>query len=271
MKTSHFYLLSLMAFLFTNCSMYHYSHFVVQSHEPGNEYKQFIFSKDSVDVKYDFFGISGPVHITINNQKNKPIYVDWKKSALIVDGKKYDYWKDHATVDIYSSSSTIESNKDYVSTGSIEKDERIDFIPPNSFVDYSKSYLVNYVGGLPESNLSRKSIKTGMGNKSLYWYRFNENDSPLKFRSYITVSFDQNFEEEIFFESDFWVTDVIKTDRINFQSVDVESDEITYEMRKNDEMNFYSNNAAFYALGIAATGVMTFVLFSIHKSKSATF
>ncbi|MBK7651138.1 MAG: hypothetical protein IPJ20_10995 [Flammeovirgaceae bacterium] len=89
-----------------------------------------------------------PVQIKVINKLNTPFYVDWSKSALIFDGLTFAYWKDESTINATISGYDI-AWSDRVSTnsgsiqGSIFRNEKVSFIPPNSsitkFFNYSRA------------------------------------------------------------------------------------------------------------------------------------
>ena len=40
---------------------------------------------------YNFNGINAPINITIQNKLQVPVYIDWQRSALIVNDKAISY------------------------------------------------------------------------------------------------------------------------------------------------------------------------------------
>ena len=50
-----------------------------------NERGDFVQENDTVRISYRFWGENAPVTITIYNKLDEPLYVDWGRSALIID------------------------------------------------------------------------------------------------------------------------------------------------------------------------------------------
>ena len=68
------------------CSSYYYS--MLNSNDPvgeKNERGDFVQENDTVRISYRFWGENAPVTITIYNKLDEPLYVDWGRSALIID------------------------------------------------------------------------------------------------------------------------------------------------------------------------------------------
>ena len=51
----------------------------------------FQLENDSVKILYSFAGHNAPIHIDIYNKLNEPMYVDWERSAYIIDEKSSSY------------------------------------------------------------------------------------------------------------------------------------------------------------------------------------
>jgi len=138
MKRSKFLTISVVScILFNSCVHYQYSR--IRSDIYQSDAREFVVENSGVTVKYFFSGQNCPVHIEIHNRQSKPVYVDWSRSSVIINGERYSYWKDTAVVNASVSSSEINWSKT-VSTesgdvkGTISRGEKISFIPPRSFI-----------------------------------------------------------------------------------------------------------------------------------------
>jgi hypothetical protein len=145
------------------------------------------------------------------NKLNVPIYVDWKESAIIVGNEAQSYWKDESTIDAiaYRSQSTITSSSEASITGVLVRDERIGFIPPRSSKTTSLVTLHESRFRLTGEKRVEK-VTTVYGTTDVTKYSF-EGNSPLMFRSYITLSTDPSFSTRWNHESEFWVSEVAET------------------------------------------------------------
>lgn len=56
-----------------------------------NESVDFVQENDTVLVSYCFWGENAPVTITVCNKLGEPIYVDWKRYAMIIDDAMVPY------------------------------------------------------------------------------------------------------------------------------------------------------------------------------------
>ena len=159
---------------------------------------------DTIKIKYTFSGYNCPVNIEINNKLTTPIYVDWSKSAIILSGEKYGYYSEDAEIRASSSSSEIHWNDTYSSSsssisGTISKNERVSFIPPNSRISKTPLYLRNRPYNLPQRKYSeRVNVYTVNGKFKGYKYVYEKADSPLIFRSFLTLSVDESFANPVF-------------------------------------------------------------------------
>lgn len=119
----------------------------------------YVFETDTIKITYQFWAQKGQMSFTIFNKLNKPIYIDWKNSAFIVNGNKIDYWMDEELTKssaIYNSyyvgrpplpgtGITIATDQGIQNTRTTTiKPEKITFIPPNSSYDRTQFYLYPY-------------------------------------------------------------------------------------------------------------------------------
>ncbi len=83
----------LTAVLLSSCS----STFYYSSLNTANEYVEkvdngdFLIETDSLWIAYCFKGPGAPMQITVFNKLDEPLYVDWERSALIIDDKAFSY------------------------------------------------------------------------------------------------------------------------------------------------------------------------------------
>lgn len=54
----------------------------------------FLFENDSLWIAHCFKGEDAPIQITIFNKLDVPLYVDWSRSALILNNTPYPYSKE---------------------------------------------------------------------------------------------------------------------------------------------------------------------------------
>jgi hypothetical protein len=52
-----------------------------------NDKREFVWENDTLRLTYNFHGKNGPLNLTVLNKTDQPLYIDWKRSALIRDGQ----------------------------------------------------------------------------------------------------------------------------------------------------------------------------------------
>jgi len=204
-----FFLLSL-----SSCKKYQYLSVV------GNSYNEQSMENrietDTLVIKYAFKGDGCPVEITVFNKSNQPLYVDWSKSSVIMAGQRFSYWTDASAIKTNTESSEIRWTKNYSTTSSstkgiIVKNERVSFIPPNAGIVYNPISLKNSWIEMDETTGQKINVPCDVESMNGTFYRFSEDNTPFGFRSFLTISTNEQFTNPRFFDSNFWVNEVIET------------------------------------------------------------
>ena len=214
----HFLLFVLIIFSLSSCTTYQYIT-LASDDVPKNEKKEFLWENDTTKISYQFSGEGGLMTIAFFNKTSQPLYVNWKKSALINEGK---------TVSLY--------NKTVIVTGAVETDiyrinrnqtigssfflasfdlpEGIDFIPPMSGLNKSLINLQDLslvMAPLPQE-LPQKKIKSKEGAIiKVRDIQYENNKSPLKFKIYLTLATGQSPGGEFSVQHSFYANEVLQT------------------------------------------------------------
>lgn len=126
-------------FMFTSCTTYQYMT-VSSNNIQQNDKKEFLLENDSIRLTYNFNGANAPVNLEVKNKLDKPIYIDWKRSVLIINDRATSYAPGSLTVSgsTYSSVTApltgrrnlndISTSADFQSTVEFPRD--MEFIPP---------------------------------------------------------------------------------------------------------------------------------------------
>ena len=56
--------------------------------------KENSFENDTVRIAYSFWSENGSYSFSVYNKLNVPLYIDWKKSSLVKNNDKLNYWSD---------------------------------------------------------------------------------------------------------------------------------------------------------------------------------
>ncbi|HMM01521.1 MULTISPECIES: hypothetical protein [unclassified Dysgonomonas] len=208
----------------TSCS----STYFFSTLNTNNEYVEkvdngdFLLETDSLWIAYCFKGESAPIQITVFNKLSVPLYVDWLRSALILDGTAYSYAKDKlnfsGNAEVFMDNYNLSPDKTYSFAdgsfaGDIESPQNISFIPPKTMISYiplrlnmnfdkldKKLYRNSYLGDKDSNAIKVKRID------------YSESDSPLHFESYLTVY--ARPEHPMTFQQSFYMSNLIKTQSI---------------------------------------------------------
>lgn len=223
MKSKLSYLIIFGLAFLSSCSSYQIGMLKVIENKTVDKLSSFTSENDSVKITYSFKGIYAPLEITIENKLNEPIYVNWERSALIFadDSKSLSGEKINIGGNIngeinypISQFGTIGDVNQTVNLSS-PKPLTISFIAPKAIVkkrtislnkkaedevpksSWTYSY-VNYNDGVTAA----EKVKTA---------KFNAENSPYKFRSYLTVytaTKDDKIKDVLNFEKSFYLAEI---------------------------------------------------------------
>ena len=213
MKTITFTLVMLLLTL-NGCLKYQYLTLKSDVKEIGNE---FVIENDTLLLKYGFKGEGGPIHIYAFNKLDKPIFIDWTKSAIIRNDKSESYVTGQSTISgmVKGGSYSVGNNYSINSArlnGTISTDPGISFIPPKTFIETSHITIRNDFVDLAQSKVEKKEIATNSGMSSIAKSAYyDESNSPVKFRSFITLSVNDDLSHSFHFDNRFWASEVTET------------------------------------------------------------
>ena len=146
--------------------------------------QEFIKDNDTVSIKYTFKGVNLPMTLTIYNKLNQPLYIDWDRSVVVINYIQVD--------------------------GPFYHDGLSHFIAPKSYVTVSSNSLRNQFIDL-DKNDPRINVSLTSGNMSGIRYSFNEQSTPLFFRSVLALTTNEDFSLPTFYDYSFWVSDIIES------------------------------------------------------------
>lgn len=185
------------------CTSYYYS--TLSSSDPGalkNQEGDFVTENDSVLISYSFYGENAPVSITIYNKTDEPLFVDWQRSALIIDDVATSYYQETAPLQGRTEADTYggtyswskRSEQTWGSTGGTFSGEvalpkGVTFIPPRSKVEATPLHLANFdFDKIPKEEYVRMPVaKQNAEVVNVRVRKYTEEESPLRFRSYLTL------------------------------------------------------------------------------------
>ena len=220
MKNIAIVLLSFITFsLLESCTKYSNLYEVKPFDNSISENDFFYFENDTVKITYSFWGKKGVMSYTVFNKLNIPIYIDWKKSSLIKNDQKFDYWIDEINTkgksfnnnrsdysSLYYGGYNIFNYGTSISESKSIKPERITFLSPKSNVTRVQSNLYNLIPEVISSPCKKEKIIAKNGKKvSVSYIEMSKSNSTFNFRNFITVSTTEKFEKEIYIDNGFYV------------------------------------------------------------------
>lgn len=202
----------------SSCSRYQYMT-LNSSQMTHNDKHQLVFENDTVRITYDFGGKNAPVSVNIYNKTSQPLYVNWKKSALIRNEHSISYFD--RNIYFSGSSTTYGYHNRYFAaagsnfSGSMELQEGTDFIAPQS--SFSKGLFTLSMSGplaveVPDSLPAKHSDYDYSNNMLKYReLKYDQDNSPIRFRSYLMFTMGMNTPVEFSEVHDFYVSEAMDT------------------------------------------------------------
>ncbi len=194
-----------------------------------------VFENQDLKITYNFWSENGTMNFTIHNKSQEPLYIDWKKSAFILNDLRNVYWIEKTITENVSVIRPTGPAAPYRLSTSTYIPERISILPPNSYInsptsfpiykkvyvnDYSKNYYNSVMADNLEFDKEAKRVKiqssTGKGYVDAIVRLFEYENSPLKFRNYITYSKKEDFTDSKSIDNEFFVQKYTQMSDINF-------------------------------------------------------
>lgn len=221
----YFVLLVFLAASLGSCSRYQYMT-LSSTQLSKNDQHQLVFENDTIRLTYDFNGADGPISVNVYNKTDQPLYVNWKKSAMIRNEHALSYYDKNAY--FWGSSNGYafrfgNSNPalgSFTSTGSnfygtLALPEGMAFVPPGSSISKGLVLLTEsgpVVADMPDS-IAQQQVKVGFDELSVKYRKgsYSPETSPVRFRSYLTFSIGANHPQEFSQSNEFYVEEALDT------------------------------------------------------------
>lgn len=190
----------------------------------------FLTENDSLWIAYCFNGQNAPIQITVFNKLSKPLYIDWQRSALIINNVAYNYMGNKLNyvgttngdffVDNTPTLFGIEGQFLGESTGLAGLPETVSIIPPGTMISHKPLRLTN----LNFEHINKKRyhnfLMIDKNDESVKVKRidFPESDSPLRFSSYLTIYSDPSNLQ--YYKQNFYMESLIKSKDLSPKNMD---------------------------------------------------
>lgn len=224
----NFNLLFLFAYLcLASCSAPSYLSTISSTAESlnQNEIGEFILENDSLQIVYNFRSINAPIHIEVYNKLSKPLYIDWNRSAIIINNLATNYLGKTTRIQGHSAGSSYVSSSGYSwgsanFVGSIDIAQPISIIPPKSKIKETHLSLKVNFNNIDDKNFAEASI--GIADGSNYarakQASFTREDTPFIFNSYLTLQYEN--EDYFHYDDAFYVKKlIVLKDKITYKEL----------------------------------------------------
>jgi hypothetical protein len=200
------------------CSTYQYMTIDSQQLKKTPQ-NQFSLENDTLRLTYNINGKGGLLTISIYNKTDQPLFVNWKKSALIRNQQTTSLFDNNILIrgrsygSAYRNKSFAASNTNF--TASLALPDGMDFIPPASSIS-KELPKIEQTGPLeayiPDSVQHKKLTEpNGMNYMRYQQLTFSDNDSPIRFKAYLTFSLGSDNNHEFAETSSFYIGEVCQT------------------------------------------------------------
>jgi hypothetical protein len=206
--------------LFNSCASYKY-YTVTSAVIAQNDKHEFVIENDSLRLVYNFNGFSAPVNITIQNKLSVPVYIDWQRSALIVNDQAISYVPAEMRIDggfqggSYNYGNRASGYK--TTSGEIHATASlppsVDFMPPQTYLTKSQLRIPEkFIEPVPETAFHREKYQVVEGiTFPVKKATFTEATSPLRFRSYLTIMVGESTTKPLSLEHSFYISELMTT------------------------------------------------------------
>lgn len=218
-----------------------------------------------LSVTYSFKDLDGKIIYKIHNDSDDPVFVDWSRSVIIAEDHAVQLKNNEAYFQGDANTTTYRfSDSDYAfSSGNISGTVVLPqtdlFIPPHSKIEYSPMELSRILNlEIPAYLYQKRNI----GNSEVSFANFTEENTFLKFRSYLTLINDRD-KSQIVFEDTFFISEIIKTGSKNIL--------LTRDaLQRNDffyieDINKSAVNTGWIVAGVAVAGGLILLAPHVHE------
>ena len=165
----------------SGCTEYQY--IVVNSNLNKNDNKEFNIENDTVSIKYTFSGQNFRLSQTIFNKLQVPLYIDWQRTNIIVNGNQI-------------SDSIYENQAGYIA-------------PLSKVTIVSNPLLEKFINLKPLESIPQAVVNKGV-NKDWVMLTFDKETTPLYFRNYLTLTTHDDFTFPMNIDNSFWFSNILQ-------------------------------------------------------------
>ena len=181
-SNTHHILFAFICFIaLSGCTEYQY--ITVNSNLNKNENKEFNVENDTVSIKYKLSGQNFQLSQTIFNKLQVPLYIDWQRTNIIVNGNQI-------------SDSIYEDQAGYIA-------------PKSKITIVSSPLLEQFINLKPLESIPQAIVNKGE-TKDWVMLTFDKGTTPLFFRNYLTLTTHDDFTYPMNIDNSFWFSEILQ-------------------------------------------------------------
>jgi len=207
----------LMTLCISSCTV-SWQYITLDSHEVTKDAsKRFAWENDTLRLVYDYSGYGGPIGVTISNKTDKPMYINWKKSALIKGGYATSLFQSNVQMTGSFDAARAVIGTSGTMVGSFSVPEGMDFIPPTSSITRNIDLLITEEAINKDKLTGDPKVLKVKGKRydrsSYRLYTFDETSSPIQFKTYLTFVLGSDSAKEFMVNHRFYVSEIVLSAR----------------------------------------------------------
>lgn len=228
-----------------------------------NEKNEFVIETDSVDVIYNFHGRNAPIIVGIRNKMSTPVYVDWRKSGVVIDGNVSTF---REPIDEYAQW----GDTGKVNYGRFLNDpDGMSMIKPKQRINTQVLELANFrFHNIPDSVFHLNPSEVISSEKQeLKNILYTPEDSPIYIGTFVTIYEQANTTDNtLIFDADFYMSELIqgkKKKPSSLQAYKSKRGDVFYTERVKDTFWKKAGNTSLKVLGGVAVVTGNIILWSL--------
>jgi hypothetical protein len=183
----------------------------------------YVYEDATVKMTYLFWHDQGTMSFSVYNKTDMPLYIDWSRSSLILNGSKMNYWvsnndeeaslyygKYYYKGPIMAPGYNLSAEVGVSSSNGANNIEKITFIPPKSNY-YRTQFRLMSEEFIELDKTKYETVTSNEDEKKktkVYSAQYDKNNTPLDIRNYIAISKSEKAENPTFVENEFYISGV---------------------------------------------------------------
>jgi len=199
--------------LLSSCTNYQYLT-LEADRATKNDKKEIVWENDSVKLVYNFNGRWGQMSLMAYNKSNEHVYINWKKSALVIGDRSFSLYNPNVKVSGESVDFKVNRNVSYGFTeANFTLPEGSDFMPPKTYITKQNISLLHTTPVLQTLSNELPAQKTTHEGTNVKFRttKYEQASSPFAFKLYLTFGIGKE-SKEFSVEHLFYVSEAVQSE-----------------------------------------------------------